>query len=75
MPTVQPTTSGRMIASCKRVFTPGASQWAVSPCWLPAGTSAAMLLILEATVPGQQLTGRAQTLAEVHTAAGELLWV
>ena len=71
MPTVQPTTSGRMIASCKRM----ASQWAAPPSWLPAGASAAMLLAPEATVLGQQLTGRAQTLAEVHTAPGELLWV
>ena len=75
MPTVQPTTSGRMIASCKRVFTPGASWWAAPPSWLPAGASAAMLLALEATVPDRQLTGRAQTLVEVHTAPGELLWV
>lgn len=53
--------------------------WGVSVAapssWLPAGASAAVLLAPEATVPGQQLTSRAQFLVEVHTASGEPLWV
>lgn len=43
--------------------------------WLPGGSSAAMLLAPEASVPGQQLTRHAQSPVEGHTAAGEPLWV